>query len=151
MPGTHYQNLERFWIFVETPTVAYFVLDTALWLYANPAGLANALRQVTLYTDLAAVLPYVIEVLFSPPRAYAARPDFTLGDDVHWPMYFCKSCKAMRFFKLARYVYGWDVLVTTLSDVKGKLAIPLVSRRAQTLFKDICGPLTLCERRSSSS
>ena len=48
-------------------------------------------------------------------------------------MYFCKSCKAMRFFKLARYVYGWDVLVTTLSDVKGKLAIPLVSRREQTL------------------
>ena len=133
-PGPSYVSLEGLWIWLETPAVLAFALDALLRLAAHPEGAAGHFADPYSYLDVLGVLPYLLEVAFTdrngghPERALrgAHRPDFTLGADTAWPMFLAKSLKCLRFCKLARYVYGWDVLVSTLVDVKTKLALPLV-------------------------
>ncbi|KAK7236784.1 hypothetical protein SO694_00093061 [Aureococcus anophagefferens] len=134
-PGPSYESLEGLWIWLETPAVLAFALDALLRLAAHPEGAAGHFADPYSYLDVLGVLPYLLEVAFTdrngghPERALRSRrhrPDFTLGADTAWPMFLAKSLKCLRFCKLARYVYGWDVLVSTLVEVKTKLALPLV-------------------------
>ncbi|KAJ8601240.1 hypothetical protein CTAYLR_003247 [Chrysophaeum taylorii] len=118
-------DFEDDWLYMETGIAVLSASEIVMRLIAiHPDPHYKATADAYFWTDVASLVPYFAEIGV-PLFDRGAKIDFTLGPKERWWMFLFKSLKLFRFFKIARHMDGWSVVVETILKIRQKLLIPL--------------------------
>ena len=118
---------EHRWVYLESYFACICLFEMCARLLAAPqlAGRGGLLRDMHFWTDVLSMVPFCYEVLEPYVVNDGREMDFTLGPKDSFYIFLIKSLKLFRFFKIARQMRDWKVLVDTVCAVRHKLMLPI--------------------------
>eukprot|EP01065_Artemidia_motanka_P027090 TRINITY_DN32327_c0_g1_i1.p1 TRINITY_DN32327_c0_g1~~TRINITY_DN32327_c0_g1_i1.p1 ORF type:complete len:556 (+),score=106.45 TRINITY_DN32327_c0_g1_i1:52-1719(+) len=105
-----WDGIEKFWFWLETVFVAFFTVEYVLRFSTDPRPRAFPLQPANV-VDLAAILPYYIELAMSG------------GANIRF-IRVIRLARVFRVLKLGKSFQGTEVLVTCISNSKSALTVP---------------------------
>lgn len=103
---------------------AVFAVDTSLRFWAYPVH-SKFLREPKNAIDVASLVPFIINHVVAVPRIFPALAS------LRWMVVFDAS---LRFLKLSRYIWGWQLLFHSISTSARALVLPFLFLLVIVLF-----------------